>query len=300
MKSPDSKDDVNASMAFNPLQDAIKRMEESLIAWRVSLEASDSSETETHLDRFLVCAREGYRLMALKRSYDPNEADEIAQSCILSLIRRARTGFRPPMLPSKIDSLLDSKPPSAKASSGTPLAGYLHVVLSNGVAAYSRTHRPKASRSTGLSPDTEDGHESADLSARDRLVSRPDDVRRNVSNALNRDLAARIHDDYLDKTTYKGSSLRAVFGDWTPMAEWTGLCSPDDRPSKKIIPLRTLQRHIDNIKELIRGAKILTREMDRETARPPDDTGPKFSEDTSPPVGGHYRRIIKGKDSTNP
>lgn len=197
---------------------------------------------------------------------------------------------------------MDGKPSSAKASSGIPLAGYLHVVLSNGVATYSRTHRPKASRSTGLSPDTEDGHESADLSARDRLVSRPDDVLRNVSNALNRDFAARIHDNYLDMTTHKGSTLRVVFGEWTPMAEWTGLCSPDDRPGNKIIRLRTLQRHIDNIKKLIRGAKIMTREMDSETARPPDDTGPEFSEDTSPPVRGHYRRIIKSieEDSTNP
>lgn len=294
MKSPDSKDEVNASIASNSLENAIKLMEESLIACWKSLEASDSGETETHLSQFLVRARQGYHLMALKRAYELNEADEIAQTCVLNLLKQARSGTLLLLKPLEIGFLLNGKPSSTESDSGTTLDGYLYGVLSNGVAAYLRRHGLKASRSTGLSPDTEDGHESADPSVRDRWVSRPDDVIRNVSNALNLDIAVGIHDNYLDMTTYKGSSLRDVFGDWTPIDEWKGISSSGDRPGEEIIPIRTLQRHIENIKELIRGAKRMTREMDSETARPPDNPGPKFSEDTSPPVRRHHRRIIKG------
>lgn len=258
MNPRDSHTDYVPSKFTGKLQDAIKSMEIWLISWRKSVGGGNPCETNRHLDGFLLSSYEGYRLMAIGQGNHGDVAKDIAQTCVLQLIKRNQLGFRPPLVPRSIDSLLGDEPLSDDESdSGTPLAAYLYGVLSRGVGAQTRTHRMRANRTRPIEAIELDEKESDPSEVSSYSPRRPDSVIRNVSAVQNLEFAMRIHDDYLNTTTYKGSTLRVVFADWTPMGEWAGRCSKEDRP--KAIPTRTLQRHVSTIKNLIRGAKKTNR-----------------------------------------
>jgi hypothetical protein len=264
MKGLKDRNESAGSGEADSLSKTIKLMEASLIAWRESLEVAEPSESGRHLDRFLVSAREGYRQMAIKRGLGPDDTNDMAQSCVLGLIKRSQSGNRPPFLPSKIDAVLAEPTSFATAPThfGSPLAAYLYVMLSNGIGAQDRLMRNRARREIATGSFEEDGAPSTDRPGSIRVMgTRPDNLIRKVSAAQNFAFAVRIQDDYLNSTTYKGTSLRVIFGTWTPMGEWTGRCSTSDRPPESVIPLRTLQRHIQNIQELIKQAKSQAIEM---------------------------------------
>lgn len=259
MKKVNKRDNSEASRSSSALQDALILMDECLTAWRRSIESPTIEEPQSHLDKFLVVAREGYRLMALKRGQTADAGDDIAQTCVLALIKRVRAGNRPPFVPSFIDTLLtgDSKPGKKLASYSSPLIGYLYGMLSNGVGAQARLMRMRARRLIVADPDTEDGMFSIDESRGEGAMgTSPDKVLLNVSAYQNHALALRIHDDYLDTATYKGNRLRDVLGEWTPMGEWIGRYHKDERPV--VMSKRMLLLHIGNIRDLIQSAKSKT------------------------------------------
>ncbi len=159
MKNVNPRDKSETSRSSSALQNALILMDEHLTAWRRSLESPGPGEPQSHLDKFLVAAREGYRLMALKRGQTADAADDIAQTCVLGLIKRMRASNRPPFVPSLIDTLLvgGSKPGKKPASYSTPLVDYLYGMLSKGVGEQARLMRLRARRLIAADPDTEDG-----------------------------------------------------------------------------------------------------------------------------------------------
>lgn len=244
------------------LQDALILMDEQLTAWRRSLDSPEPRKAESHQDKFVIAAQLGYRLMALKRGHTVDAANDIAQTCIWGLLKRMQSNNRPPFVPSLIDTLLagGSKPGKKSASYSSPLAGYLYELLSNGVGAQARLMRMRARRSIAADPDTEDGIPFTEESGGDGFMgTSPDKVLLKVSTYQNHALALRIHDDYLNTTTYKGKRLRDVLGDWTPMGEWTGRFNKDERP--EVMSKRMLLLHINNIRELILSAKGKTAKL---------------------------------------
>lgn len=262
MKIAKNRSETDTSRAPESLQEAVLQMEASLTAWRHSLESPGQTASQSHFDEFLVAAHEGYRLMALKRGLAADDADDIAQTCILALARQTHSGGRPPFVPSVIDSLTGNTPSSKKPKSfGTPLAGYLHGMLSKGVGARARLMRRRASRSTSLD-EISDSEESGGSGL---IGTKPDKVLINVSARQNYDLAMRIHDHYLDTVTYRRKPLRSALGAWTPMREWIGELTPKDRPAG--ISKSMLELHIRNIREFIRLGKSMTTTPSSETER---------------------------------
>lgn len=243
----------------NALQDALILMGEQLTAWRRSLESPGPGEAESHQDKFVIAAQLGYRLMALKRGHTVDAANDIAQTCIWVLLKRMQSNNRPPFLPSLIDALLagGSKPAKKPASSSTPLAGYLYGMLSKGVGAQARLIRMRESRSSAADLGTGDNDPSTEESGGDGFMgTSPDKVLLNVSTYQNHALALQIQNDYLNTVTYKGKHLCDVFGEWTPMGEWTGRYSKKERPDG--ITKEMLLFHIRSIRELILSAKKMT------------------------------------------
>lgn len=275
MKELNDRNKSSGSGEADSLLKTIKVMEASLIAWRESLKVADPSESRRQLDLFLTKAREGYHQIALKRGLGPDEACDMAQSCVLGLIKRSQSGSRPPFLPSKIDELVAGATSFATAPTGfgSPLAAYLYGVLSKGIWAQIRLLILRGRRAIATGEIDEGAGLSGDRPGIAKVMgTRPDNLIRKVSAAQNFAFAVRIHDDYLNSTTYKGTRLRVIFGDWTPMGEWTGRCDTDDRPPIEVIPVRTLQRHMENIQELIKQAKSQTLMMRLDPVADPWDS----------------------------
>lgn len=250
------------SYANNPLQRALILMDESLRAWRQSLESPESGESQGHLDNFLVAAREGYRLTALMSGQTLDASEDIAQTCILGLAKGIQKGNRAPFVPSQIDALMGVglKSKTKSVSSSSPLAGYLRGMLSNGVRKKVELMINRAMREGSADPESEIDIPSAEESGGDGFMgTNPDKIVMNVSAHQNYTLALRIQDEYLNSVTYKGTLLREVFGEWTPMGEWTGIYDKNDRP--KDILKETLLLHVREIRKLILSEKKKTRPM---------------------------------------
>jgi len=230
-------------------------MAQSLTAWRESLQFKDSELSQKHIDDFILAAHEGFRVMAMKHNHDPDSAADIAQSCTLSLLKRANSGQTAPFSPETIDMLNGGslKLESSPFMPGSQLGFYLCGLLRYAVIKHDKSLQKRKRTTVSLEEDQNDG-----LHSEPHLTSKPDNVLGNVSNSLNTELAIRIHDKYLDDNKHGGRRLRDVFGDWTPIHEWSGMCDTKDRPDKKTIPETTLRRHMDNIKDLILCAKNST------------------------------------------
>lgn len=283
MKKTKASKGSTGSGGSTAIWDTVKLMEKSLTDWNSSLGGGRLAETARHLDQFIVAAREGYRLIAAREGLGEDDANDVAQICALKLTERAATvtkhpfsGAKVPFVPSKISALRAETPvevPKALAGSsssakksaglGSPLAAYLYGVLYNGARAQARSIRTKARRLVAIenenSPSGESGKAEINVPQFASVINA-------VSLAQNLPTVSRIHDDYIDSVTHRGTSLRIIFGDWTPLGEWMGRCEKNDRPPAKVMPPSTLRNHIRKIKERVREAKSNTvKSQDQET-----------------------------------
>lgn len=266
------------SSGFNaPLQEAITLMGDNLVAWRHAPESAPD-ERQQYLDGFLIAASDGYRQMATKllrgrkrvdeldrliasgELDESDAADDLAQLCILSLLKLAgNSDFKAPFVPVKIDELLAESVRYGLPTIGVgaPISAYLHGLLFRSVARRIRDITKNAKKSQVTSENLIPQTDLLNLTEDDRPMGekKSASAAKRVSLQQNVEFARKIQDDYLDRGTHKGRPLRDLFGKWTPLDEWIECCDFSDRPCDKVIGTETLRKHINDIRFLICLAK---------------------------------------------
>ncbi len=295
MKKSIAKSHTVKSVSADPFRNVLTLMGENLVAWRKSPAVSPTGEREQCLDKCLVTGREAYRMMAIKLLIGSRdqvdllaEAEDIAQECILKLAKLAHSGGKP-FNTAIIDVLLADAKRQRKplTGNGSPMNAYLHEVFFNGANDQVRKIRIRLKHPTLAYEENDmydDNHEHVVCQcsilrqggAKRQRQGRSDDglwvfsddtVIRNVIRRSWIGQAVAIHDAYLDRKVYRRQPLRKALGSWTPMGEWLGHCTTTDRPPEEAIAMRTLQTHIDAIKDQLR----LDRDKERGSASSPNE-----------------------------
>ncbi len=288
-KEPDDLDSFDSKIN-NSLQDVIRVMGESLVAWRQTPEESQT-ERQKLLERFIIASRDGFHLMATRLLRGRKRKDELdqlitsgqldesdaahdfAQLCVMSLIKSSSDATpKAPFIPDKIDEQLEKATTEGLPATGqgSPMSEYLYVVLFNSVARRISDVTKKAKKlrvgSENLIPQVD----LKNLTVGDRRWgSEIAGTKAKVSLQQNVEFVRKIQDEYLDSQTYKGRPLREFLGNWTPLDEWIGYCATEDRPKGKDgIKEETLRQHINNVRTLINLAKAKVRKLTDEPIYP--------------------------------